>query len=67
MINETLLINKKIEHFVYACGKSGSSSLHKSLPNSYHTHGLLYFIRQKLNDPYFSKTKIDYDLFDIEN
>ena len=64
-INSIFLINKKVENFIYCCGKSGSSTLYKTLDNSYHTHTFLYFLRVNIKNNTFYDPKISYDLFDI--
>lgn len=63
-IDKKFLIDRKIDNFIYCCGKSGSSTLQKSLSNSYHTHSFINFIRRKINEKSFDE-KLNFDIFDI--
>ena len=65
-INEKLHLSKKIDNFIYCCGKTGSSTLNRTLPNSIHMHSFLFYCRVSLKDFSFpNENEINFDFFDI--
>ncbi len=62
---ELFKIEYRLENFIWCSGRSGSTTLYRSLPNCYHTHTFLYFLNQNGVEWNDIEHSYNFDLFEI--